>query len=51
MRLTGPVIGDGARIGENAALRDTIVWPHSDVDPGTVLIGAVAGERPLAEKL
>jgi mannose-1-phosphate guanylyltransferase len=52
VRLTGPVvIGEGSRIGENSALRDTIVWPHTDVDPGTVLIGAVAGERPLAEKL
>jgi hypothetical protein len=27
------------------------VWPRTDVDPGTVLIGGVAGERPLAEKL
>ena len=52
VRLTGPVvIGEGSRIGKDAALRDTIVWPHTDVDPGTVLIGAVAGERPLADKL
>jgi mannose-1-phosphate guanylyltransferase/mannose-1-phosphate guanylyltransferase/phosphomannomutase len=52
VRLTGPVvIGEGSRIGENSALRDTIVWPRTEVDPGTVLIGAVAGERPLAEKL
>jgi mannose-1-phosphate guanylyltransferase/mannose-1-phosphate guanylyltransferase/phosphomannomutase len=52
VRLTGPVvIGEGARIGENSALRDTIVWPRTDVDPGTVLIGAIAGERPLADKL
>ena len=52
VRITGPVvIGEGSRIGENAALRDTIVWPRTDVDPGTVLIGAVAGERPLADKL
>jgi mannose-1-phosphate guanylyltransferase len=52
VRLTGPVvIGEGAHIGENAALRDTIVWPRTEVDPGTVLIGAIAGERPLAEKL
>ena len=52
VRLTGPVvIGEGARIGENSALRDTIVWPRTEVDPGTVLIGAVAGERPLADKL
>jgi mannose-1-phosphate guanylyltransferase len=52
VRLTGPVvIGAGSTIGENSALRDTIVWPRTEVDPGTVLIGAVAGERPLAEKL
>jgi mannose-1-phosphate guanylyltransferase/mannose-1-phosphate guanylyltransferase/phosphomannomutase len=52
VRLTGPVvIGEGSRIGENSALRDTIVWPRTEVEPGTVLIGAVAGERPLAEKL
>jgi mannose-1-phosphate guanylyltransferase len=52
VRLTGPVvIGEGARIGENSALRDTIVWPRTEVDPGTVLIGAIAGERPLAQKL
>ena len=52
VRLTGPVvIGEGSTIGENSALRDTIVWPRTAVDPGTVLIGAVAGERPLAEKL
>jgi mannose-1-phosphate guanylyltransferase/mannose-1-phosphate guanylyltransferase/phosphomannomutase len=52
VRLTGPVvIGEGSRIGENSALRDTIVWPRTEVEPGTVLIGAVAGERPLADKL
>jgi mannose-1-phosphate guanylyltransferase len=52
VRLTGPVvIGDGSKIGENSALRDTIVWPHTEVDPGTVLIGGLAGERPLASKL
>jgi mannose-1-phosphate guanylyltransferase len=52
VRLTGPVvIGEGSSIGENSALRDTIVWPRTELEPGTVLIGAVAGERPLAEKL
>jgi mannose-1-phosphate guanylyltransferase len=52
VRLTGPVvIGEGSRIGENCALRDTIVWPRTDVEAGTVLVGAIAGERPLAEKL
>jgi mannose-1-phosphate guanylyltransferase len=52
VRLTGPVvIGERSTIGENSALRDTIVWPRTELDAGTVLIGAVAGERPLAEKL
>lgn len=52
VRLTGPVvIGGYSRIGENSALRDTIVWPRTDVNPGTVLVGGLAGERPLAEKL
>jgi mannose-1-phosphate guanylyltransferase len=52
VRLTGPVvIGEGSRIGAGSALRDTIVWPHTEVDPGTVLIGGLAGERPLASKL
>jgi mannose-1-phosphate guanylyltransferase len=52
VRFTGPVvIGERSRIGEGVALRDTIVWPGTQVDPGTVLIGGVAGERPLAEKL
>ena len=52
VRLTGPVvIGEHSRIGANSALRDTIVWPRTDVDAGTVLVGGLAGERPLAEKL
>ena len=52
VRLTGPVvIGEGSTIGEGSAMRDTIVWPGTEVAPGTVLIGAVAGDRPLADKL
>ena len=53
VRLTGPVvIGEGCTIGEGAALRDTIVLARHRARPRhTVLIGAVAGERPLADKL
>jgi NDP-sugar pyrophosphorylase family protein len=52
VRLTGPVIlGDGCRVGEGSAIRESIVWPGTDLPPGTVLIDAVAGTRPLAEKL
>ena len=50
--LTGPVvIGDGCTIGGAATLRDTIVWPGTDVPPGTLLVGGITGLRPLAERL
>jgi mannose-1-phosphate guanylyltransferase/mannose-1-phosphate guanylyltransferase/phosphomannomutase len=52
VRLTGPVvIGDGCTIGAGAAIRDTIVWPGTEVAPKSVLIGAIAGQSPLEEKL
>jgi mannose-1-phosphate guanylyltransferase/mannose-1-phosphate guanylyltransferase/phosphomannomutase len=52
VRLTGPVVlGDGCRIGEGSAIRESIVWPRTELAPGTVLIDAVAGTSPLAEKL
>jgi mannose-1-phosphate guanylyltransferase len=48
-RLTGPVvIGDGCCIGAGAALRESIVWPGTALAPGSVLIGAIAGRKPLA---
>jgi mannose-1-phosphate guanylyltransferase/mannose-1-phosphate guanylyltransferase/phosphomannomutase len=51
-RLVGPlVIGDGCTIGESATLRDALVWPGTDVPPGSVLIGGIAGIRPLYEGL
>ena len=35
VRLTGPVvIGERLPIGEGAALRETIVWPGTEVDAG-----------------
>jgi mannose-1-phosphate guanylyltransferase/mannose-1-phosphate guanylyltransferase/phosphomannomutase len=52
VRLTGPVvIGAGCRVGENSAIRESILWPGTDIAPGTVLIDAVTGTRPLAPKL
>ena len=51
-RLTGPVIvSDGCSVGEGAAIKDTVLWPRTDVAPWNVLIGAVAGTGPLPEKL
>ena len=52
VRLTGPaVIGHGSRIGEGAAIKDSIVWPGTEVPAQTILVGAVAGTSPLAAKL
>jgi mannose-1-phosphate guanylyltransferase len=52
VRLTGPVVlGDGCRVGEGAAIRETVLWPGTEVAPHEVVIGAVAGTGPLAEKL
>ena len=52
VRLTGPVaIGDGARIGAGAALRDTIVFPGTEVAARAILIGAIAGHFDIAGSL
>src|SRR5207302_7647395 len=52
VRLTGPVVmGDRCRVGEGAAIRDSVLWPGTEVAPREVLIGAVAGTGPLADKL
>jgi mannose-1-phosphate guanylyltransferase/mannose-1-phosphate guanylyltransferase/phosphomannomutase len=52
VRLTGPVVlGDGCRVGDRAAIRDSVLWPRTEVAPHEVVIGAVAGTGPLAEKL
>jgi mannose-1-phosphate guanylyltransferase len=52
VRFTGPlVLGDGARIGEGAQLRDSIVLPGTEVAPGAILIGAIAGHAGILESL
>jgi mannose-1-phosphate guanylyltransferase/mannose-1-phosphate guanylyltransferase/phosphomannomutase len=52
VRLTGPVvIGDGCTIGSGATLREVVIWPRSEVPERAMLIGAIAGGRPLAERL
>ncbi len=52
VRLTGPlVLGDGARVGEGAQLRDCIVLPGTFVEPGSILIGAIAGHSGILESL
>ena len=51
-RLMGPVVvGDGSRIGQRAALRDSIILPGTEVPAGSILIGAIAGHAGVVEGL
>jgi mannose-1-phosphate guanylyltransferase/mannose-1-phosphate guanylyltransferase/phosphomannomutase len=51
-RLMGPVVlGDGASVGERAQLRETIVFPGTRVEPGAIVIGAIAGHAGIVESL
>jgi mannose-1-phosphate guanylyltransferase len=52
VKLTGPlVIGDGATIGDGAALKDAIVLPGTEVAADGILIGAIAGNTGIVERL
>lgn len=52
VRLDGPVIvGDRAKIGAGARLRETIVWPGTEIAPDSLLIGAIAGTRDVLSQL
>jgi mannose-1-phosphate guanylyltransferase len=52
VRLAGPaVLGAGCRVGEGAAIRDSVLWPGTEVAPREILIDAVAATGPLSEKL
>ena len=48
----GPVaIGDGCRIGDGAALRDSIVFPGTGRRAGEILIGAIHGGTGIVDRL
>ncbi|HEX8067329.1 MAG TPA: NDP-sugar synthase [Thermoleophilaceae bacterium] len=52
VRLMGPVaIGDGCRIGAGSALRDSIVFPGTEVAPDTLAIGAILGRGGIVPSL
>jgi len=52
VRLTGPVVlGDGVSVGDGAQIRSSIVFPGTDVAAESILIGAIAGHRGIAESL
>jgi mannose-1-phosphate guanylyltransferase len=52
VRLVGPVvIGDRCRVGDGASLRDSIVFPGTEVAAGEILINAIHGHAGIVESL
>ncbi len=52
VRLMGPVVvGDGASIGDRAQLRESIVFPGTDVAAESILIGAIVGHGGILQSL
>ncbi|HEY7831761.1 MAG TPA: NDP-sugar synthase [Solirubrobacteraceae bacterium] len=52
VRLMGPIVlGDGARVGDGAQLRESIVFPGTDVAAGAIMIGAIAGHAGILQSL
>jgi mannose-1-phosphate guanylyltransferase/mannose-1-phosphate guanylyltransferase/phosphomannomutase len=52
VRLIGPLaIGDGARIGADSSLRDSIIFPGTRLADGAILAGAIAGHGGIVESL
>jgi mannose-1-phosphate guanylyltransferase/mannose-1-phosphate guanylyltransferase/phosphomannomutase len=48
----GPVvIGDGCKVGNGASLRDSIVFPGTEIAAGEILIGAIHGGAGIISKL
>jgi mannose-1-phosphate guanylyltransferase len=44
VRLMGPVVvGDRCRIGSGASLRESILLPGTEVNPGAIVVGAISG--------
>jgi len=42
-RLLEAALGDGARVGDRAQLRECIVFPGTEIAPESILIGAISG--------
>src|SRR5437660_1640111 len=52
VRLMGPVVlGDGARVGDRAQLRESIVFPGTEVAAESILIGAIAAHGDILASL
>jgi mannose-1-phosphate guanylyltransferase/mannose-1-phosphate guanylyltransferase/phosphomannomutase len=52
VRLMGPIVlGDGAQVGDGAQLRESIVFPGTEIAAHSILIGAIAGHGGILESL
>jgi mannose-1-phosphate guanylyltransferase/mannose-1-phosphate guanylyltransferase/phosphomannomutase len=52
VRLTGPlVLGDGCAVGGGSQLRESILFPGTEVGPDSILIGAISGHRGILSSL
>jgi mannose-1-phosphate guanylyltransferase len=46
VRLDGPaVIGDGCRVGSGARVKESIIFPGTTIESGSILVGAIAATR------
>jgi mannose-1-phosphate guanylyltransferase len=51
-RLMGPIVlGDGASVGERAQLRETILFPGTAIEAGSIVIGAIAGHAGILQSM
>lgn len=51
-RLMGPIVlGDGVSVGDGAQLRESIVFPGTDIPADSILIGAIAGHGGILESM
>jgi mannose-1-phosphate guanylyltransferase/mannose-1-phosphate guanylyltransferase/phosphomannomutase len=52
VRLMGPIVlGDGAKVGDGAQLRESIVFPGTEIAAGAIQIGAIAGHGGILQSL
>jgi mannose-1-phosphate guanylyltransferase/mannose-1-phosphate guanylyltransferase/phosphomannomutase len=52
VRLMCPIVlGDGARVGDGAQLRSSIVFPGTEIAPESIIIGAIAGHGGILRSL
>jgi mannose-1-phosphate guanylyltransferase len=52
VRLMGPIVlGDGARVGDRAQLRESIVFPGTEIAAESILIGAIAGHGGILQSM